>query len=152
MDFNFEILIEVIEMTIYSLINLASRFLVALIFLASGMGKIFAFNQTTSLMASVGFPIPGFFLVGAILLEIAGGLGLLLGLGTRYAAAGLILFVISATIMFHARFVGDPVSGQEQIAHTLKNLAIIGGLLKFLADGGGAFSLDRRFERREILI
>lgn len=55
-------------------------------------------------------------------------------------------------IVFHASFIGDPVTEQEQVVNTLKNIAIIGGLLKFVADGGGYFSLDNRFTKREIVI
>jgi putative oxidoreductase len=139
-------------MTMRSILHPASRFLLAFIFLASGAGKVFAFDQTAAMMTSVGFPIPTFFLVGAILIELLAGLGLLLGLGTRYSAAALIVFVVPATIMFHASFIGDPVTEQEQVVNTLKNIAIIGGLLKFVADGGGYFSLDNRFAKREIVI
>jgi len=139
-------------MTTVSLLNPLSRFLIAFIFLASGAGKAFAFAPTATMMSSVGFPSPSFFLACAILIELIGGTGLLLGFGTRYAAAALIVFLIPATLIFHAQFAGDPVSGQEQIAHTLKNLAIIGGLLKFVADGGGDYSLDNRHERKEIRI
>lgn len=139
-------------MSINSLLNPAARFLTAFIFVASGLGKAFAFEQTAAMMAGVGFPAARFFLVCAIVIEIVAGLALILGFYTRYAAFALIIFIIPATIVFHAAFIGDPVSGQEQIAHTLKNLAIFGGLLKFVAEGGGHFSLDRRFERREIVV
>ena len=138
-------------MTIQSLLNPGARFLIALIFLASGAGKIFAFEQTVVGMASVGFPSASFFLVCAILIELIAGTALLLGFRTRHAAAALIVFLIPATIMFHTQFAADPVSGQEQIVHTLKNLAIIGGLLKFVADGGGSFSIDNRPERKEMI-
>ena len=139
-------------MDFQKLLNPAARFLLAFIFVASDGGKVFAFDATAALMSSVGFPMPRLFLVGAIVIEIVGGLGLMLGIGTRYAAAALILFVIPATLMFHASLIADPVAGQEQAAHTLKNTAIIGGLLKFLADGGGSYSIDDRARRREILV
>ena len=35
-------------------------------------------------------------------------------------------------------------AGQDQIFHVLKNVAIMGGLLKFFTDGGGAYSLDAK--------
>jgi len=139
-------------MSINSLLNPVARFLMAFIFVASGSGKAFVFEQTAAMMAGVGFPAARLFLVSAVLIEVFAGMALILGFYTRYAAFALIIFIIPATIVFHAPFIGDPVSGQEQIAHTLKNLAIIGGLLKFFADGGGPFSLDRRFERKEIVV
>jgi putative oxidoreductase len=133
----------------YNLLNPLSRFLVAAIFLMSGAGKIFGFNQTAGMMEAVGFPAPQFFLVGAILLELVGGLSVLLGFKTRFGAAALILFMIPATIIFHASGIADPANGQAQMIHTLKNLAIIGALVNILANGAGAFALDNFLARRE---
>jgi uncharacterized membrane protein YphA (DoxX/SURF4 family) len=96
-------------------------------------------------MSAAGFPAPTFFLVGAILIETLAGTALLLGFKTRYAAWTLVVFLIPATIIFHVANIADPVQGQEQMVHTLKNLAIIGALLKFAADGAGAFALDNFF-------
>jgi len=45
--------------------------------------------------------------------------------------------LILATIVFHARFIGDPVAGPDQFVHMIKNIAIIGGLLTLAADGNG---------------
>lgn len=122
-----------------------SRFLVALIFLLSGVGKLFGFSDTAQMMAGAGFPAPSVFLVGAIVLELGGGTLLLIGYKTRYAAIALIVFLIPATIIFHAAAIGDPVHGQEQMINALKNLAILGALIKFAADGAGAFAVDNFF-------
>ncbi|MGA9996364.1 MAG: DoxX family protein [Pyrinomonadaceae bacterium] len=120
-----------------------SRALVALIFIMSGFGKLMAFGMTAQVMGGVGFPAPQFFLVCAIVIELFGGLALLVGYQTRLAAAALIVFLIPATIIFHAAHLGGP-DGQMQMIEVLKNLAIMGALLKFLADGAGAFSIDNK--------
>jgi hypothetical protein len=49
------------------------------------------------------------------------------------------VFTLVTAIVFHNKFT-DP----DQIAHFLKNLSIIGGLLQVAAFGGGALSLDAR--------
>lgn len=134
------------------ILNPIARSLLALIFVVSGLGKIFEFQQTGSLMETTGFPLPSLFLVGAILIEILGGIGLLLGYRTRVASVSLIVFVVAATLIFHARFALDPIAGQEQIVHVLKNLAIIGGLTKYAVEGGGVLSFDRRRERKQIIV
>lgn len=125
-----------------SILHPLARFLVAVIFLLSGVGKLFGFSDTAQMMAGAGFPSPSFFLVGAIGLELIGGTLLLVGYKTRAAAIALIVFIIPATIIFHVSSIGDPVHGQEQMINTLKNLAIIGALIKFGADGAGAFAVD----------
>ncbi|MEP7037562.1 MAG: DoxX family protein [Acidobacteriota bacterium] len=124
-----------------------SRFLVALIFLMSGVGKLFGFAATSQMMGGVGFPAPSFFLICAISIEIIASACLLLGFKTKYAAIALIVFLIPATLIFHVTEISDPVQGQEQMINALKNLAIIGGLLKFAADRAGNFALDNLFKR-----
>lgn len=119
-----------------------ARFFVALIFLLSGVGKLFGFSDTAQMMAGVAFPAPSVFLTCAIAIEIIGGTLLLVGYKTGYAAVALVVFLIPATIIFHAANVADPVHGQEQMINMLKNLAIIGALIKFAADGAGAFAVD----------
>lgn len=134
------------------LLNPVSRTLISAIFLISGVGKVFAFEQTLSLMSTVGFPLPYLFLIAAIVIEVVCGLFVIVGLYTRISAAFLILFVVIATIMFHLRLTGDMAADQNQIAHTLKNLAIIGGLLKFVIEGGGYASIDWWREWKEVVV
>ena len=133
-----------------SILHFSARFLLALIFLLSGVGKLFGFDQTAELMRSVGFPAPYFFLVCAIAIELVGGFALLVGYKARYAAGGLIVFLIAATFMFHAPFIADPVHGQEQLVNVLKNLAIMGGLLRVVADGAGLFAFDNLIGQKRV--
>jgi putative oxidoreductase len=118
---------------------LVSRVLLSAIFLYSGATSLLAFSATQADMASKGMHMTGMFLVLAILLEICGGLSVLLGYLPRLGALALILFLIPTTIVFH-REIGNP----EQAAHFAKNLAILGGLLAIVAAGGGEFSIRSR--------
>ena len=110
-----------------------ARCFIAFFFIASGSGKIVAFRQSSTILASIGFPVPALFLTAFIAVEIAGGLGLLFNVWTSYVAVALIVFLVFATITVHARFVRDPVSGADQIVHMIKNVGIIGGLINFVA-------------------
>jgi putative oxidoreductase len=126
-----------------------SRAFVALIFIISGLGKVAAFAAVAGMMGGAGFPAPSLFLLAAITIEIVGGTLLLLGWQTRPAVIALIIFLIPATIVFHVL----PMSAggqamQTQMVEVLKNLAIMGALLKFLADGAGEFALDNVQVRR----
>lgn len=125
-----------------SYLNPLARFLVSLIFIMSGVGKLFGFSQTAAMMESTGFPAPSLFLTGAIILEIGGGILLLVGYKTRWASLALIVFLIPATLIFHAANLADPAQTQMQMIQVLKNLAILGALVKFATDGAGAYALD----------
>ena len=77
---------------------------------------------------------------------LCGGIGLLLGWKTRWSAATLVLFLVIASSVFHVPLLKetDPQKvryGQDEI---LKNLAMVGGLLKYVIDGSGRFGLDNR--------
>jgi putative oxidoreductase len=126
-----------------SYLQLLSRIFVAVIFVLSGLFKVLGFAATAQMMGSAGFPAPQLFLVGAIVLELGGGLALLCGYRVRWAALALIVFLIPATLVFHTAHIAG-AEAQNQMTQTLKNLAILGALLKFYTDGPGAFSLGER--------
>ena len=124
---------------------LGGRVLLAAIFLISGFNKLSDFSGTAAFMSGAGLPAAEFLLVLTILIEIAGGLMIVLGLYTRQLALILFLFMIPVTAVFHNPWVaGDPVQAQQQMIHFLKNLAIMGGLLHLYAFGPGYFSIEAR--------
>jgi len=118
---------------------LVSRILLSSIFLFSGAKKIFAFQATQAYMAGAGMQMTAVFLLLAILLEIGGGLFLLLGYFPRLGALALILFLVPTTLVFHRDF-----SNPAQVVQFSKNVAILGGLFAILSAGGGGFVLRRK--------
>lgn len=121
------------------------RVLLSAIFIISGWGKITGFEGTAGYMAAYGLPFVSLLLVGAILLELGGGLSVLLGFKARLGAAALIVFTVPATLIFHAFWaVEDPGQAFVEQLMFMKNLAILGGLTYVLAFGAGRFSLDQR--------
>ena len=115
------------------------RAMMAVLFLMSGLSKIAAPGMTLGYISSTGLPAPQVAIVVAILIEIGGGLLLMLGYRTRPVAIVLSLFVLATAAIFHSNF-----ADQNQMIHFLKNVAIFGGLLNVAALGAGAFSLDAR--------
>jgi len=99
--------------------------------------KIPAYQGTTGCMEEMG--VPGMLLPLVILLEIPGGLALIIGFKTRWAAIALAGFTIVAAILFHADF-----NGQTRMILFMKNWAITGGLLLFYLYGSGEISIDRK--------
>lgn len=123
---------------------LVGRVLLGLIFVVSGFNKIGGFAGTAGYMASQGMPFASALLVGAIAVELGGGLMLLAGWKARWAAAAIALFIVPATLVFHAFWTGDPAQAQNQFIHFMKNVSIIGGMLMVVAMGPGALSVDGR--------
>ncbi|MBI4194662.1 MAG: DoxX family protein [Betaproteobacteria bacterium] len=122
---------------------LAGRILMALIFLKSGFGKVTNFAGTAGYMASKGMPMAEVLLVGAIVLELAGAIMLVIGWKARWGALLLIVFMIPATLVFHDFWAADAAHYGNQLNHFMKNVAMIGGLLYVMAFGAGPLALDK---------
>jgi len=118
---------------------LAGRILLSAIFILSGLSKASAPAGMIGYIESVGLPFPMLALTLAIVVELVGGLALVLGYRTRLVAGGLALFSVVTALAFHNQL-GD----QNQFIHFFKNLAMAGGLLQVVAFGAGRFSLDAR--------
>jgi|YNPMSStandDraft_2_1061718.scaffolds.fasta_scaffold80000_1 putative oxidoreductase len=126
---------------------LLGRICLSAIFLLSGINKVTNWEQTAQYMQAQGMPLVPLFLLGAIVLELAGGLSVLLGYQARLGATLLILFLIPATLIFHNFWVFQGQEQQMQMIMFLKNVAILGGLLLVLGMGAGPISLDNRCSR-----
>ena len=116
--------------------TLAGRFGLSLIFILSGFAKLGAgYAGTQGYMEAMG--VPGAVLPLVIAAEIGGGLAVLAGGLTRWAALGLAVFSVASAFLFHFDL-GD----QGQFINFMKNLAIAGGFLVLAAHGAGKFSVD----------
>ena len=123
---------------------LAGRIMLALIFILSGWGKIGGFEGTVGYIASKGLPLPEVAAAAALVVELAGGILLIVGWQTRWAATALLLFMIPTTFIFHNFWAVEPAQQSMQQIHFMKNIAIMGGMLYVMAFGAGPLSLDNR--------
>ena len=114
-------------------VPLAGRVLLGLLFLLAGINKITGYAGTQGFMESNG--VPGILLPLVILVEVGGGLALIVGWQTRWAALGLAVFSVLTAAIFHLDM-ADP--------NLLKNLAVAGGMLLLYVHGAGPMSLDNR--------
>jgi len=113
------------------------RIMLGAIFLMAGINKIGAFEGTQKYMEAMG--ASGDLLIPVIALEIIGGLAVIIGWQTRWAALALSVFTVIAAFMFHNDF-----ANQMQSILFMKNISIAGGLLFVSAIGAGAWSLDMK--------
>jgi putative oxidoreductase len=119
--------------------QLTGRVLISSIFIMAGINKISGYAGTQGYMESMG--VPGALLPLVILLEIGGGLAVLLGWKIRLAAFLLAGFTVLSAMIFHADF-GDHM----QSILFMKNLAMAGGLMFLVAGGRHDWSIDARRE------
>lgn len=115
---------------------LLGRSLLAMIFIIAGFNKMTGFEETAGYMAGKGLPFTEVLLVLTIIIELGGGLLILIGFQARWAATAIFLFLIPVTVVFH------PVwSDSGQFNSFFKNLAIMGGMIYIMVFGSGPHSL-----------
>jgi putative oxidoreductase len=123
--------------TVKPFADLVGRVLIAALFLLSGWGKIAAYAGTQAYMQKAG--VPSGLLPLVILLELGGGLAIVVGWYTRPVALLMAGFSIVAALLFHA---GSP--DQVQQIMFFKDLSLAGGFLFLVANGAGRLSVDAR--------
>lgn len=126
-----------------ALLPLLGRILLALIFVISGYKKIGGFEQTAAYMTSKELPYADVLLVLTIIVELGGGILLILGWKARWAAAAFFLFLIPVSLIFHPFWAVDAAQMQNQFNSFFKNLCIMGGMLYIIAYGAGPLSVDK---------
>lgn len=126
---------------------LVGRILMAWLFIPAGVGKISGFSGAVGYAASVGLPLPEVAVAVGLLIELIGGLLLLIGLMTRPAALALGFFTLVASFFFHAYWSLPADQAMMQQLMFNKNIAVVGGLLAFAAFGPGDFSVDAKRRR-----
>ncbi|WP_158058674.1 DoxX family protein [Halorussus halophilus] len=121
------------------------RLALGVIFVVHGVGKLFGLGPTATgldgfagFLGGLGVPLPELAAVGVALVETVGGLFVLAGLLTRYAAALIAVDMLVATILVHFPQGFAVSNGGYEFTLTLFLVALA---LVFL--GSGALSVDR---------
>ena len=132
-------------MDLGSLSALLGRAMIAYLFVPAGFSKLTGLAGAMAYTASGG--LPGWFAVPALAVELLGGLAILVGWRTRWAALALAVFTVAAAVLYHyipAQAASDPAAAMGQMINFSKNIAIAGGLLVLAGLGAGRLSLDVR--------
>ena len=123
---------------------LIGRSLLALMFVLAGFSKIGGFAGTVGYMQAKGIPAASVLAVLTIILELGGGLALVFGFYTRWAALALGLFTLLVTFIFHNFWAQPEAQQMTQQLMFMKNLSVAGGMFVLAAFGAGALSLDAK--------
>jgi putative oxidoreductase len=114
---------------------LASRLLLAWIFVHEGFSLAMNFDAASSSMAKLG--VPAFALMATIALQLAAGLAIAVGWYAQPGAAGLGVFCLTTAMLFHSNF-----AVRNELLHFEKDLAIAGGMFVLMVRGAGRWSVD----------
>ncbi len=125
-------------------ILVASRVLIALLFVIFGWGKLMNFQGTVQYMTQVGAPIPTVATIVAIVMEFFVGLAIVLGVFTRPLALLLALYTLGTALIGHHYWTMTGMAQFENEINFYKNISIIGGLLALWVAGPGQYSVDAR--------
>lgn len=132
----------------HNFLLLLARLLFSAIFIFSGFGKIFAFADTVGYMQSAGITFyPMLLGTIALVLELGGGLLILLGWHTRIGAAAVFIFTLLVSFMIHHFWSYPADMAQIQMIQFMKNMAILGGALYIFCYGAGAYSIDAKLKK-----
>jgi putative oxidoreductase len=123
---------------------LAGRLLIASLFIPEGLHQAAGFAGTVGYISSRGVPFPEAAAAISIVAHLGLPLALLAGWQARWAALGLAVFTLAITAIFHDFWAVPAAQAAMQRISFFKNLAIVGGLLGFIAWGPGAWSVDGR--------
>jgi putative oxidoreductase len=129
------------------------RILLVVIFAISGLNKLMDIDGTTQAIATqvpipqmfaalaaqaeaaTGMTTPKLLAISGAVIELGGALMIASNIGTRFAAAILILFTAAATVYFHDFWSMQGAERMQNMIQAEKNLSLIGGLLMLFALG-----------------
>lgn len=118
---------------------LVARILLVALFLISGLGMLPAPGGFAGYMGAIGVPAPLLVTWLIIALKVIGGIAIVVGYQTRYAAYAFALFSIVSALIGHLNF-----ADTNEFNNFFKNFAIAGGFLALSVSGPGALSVGRR--------
>lgn len=117
---------------------LICRIAMSVVFLFSGIDKLFNWPLAIEEAATLG--LPQFSVVLAIMVQLAGSLAVIVGLFFRVSVSALLLFTLAATLIAHWPIGLGGSEWRMALTVSLEHLAIIGGFLLLLITGPGKFT------------
>ncbi len=109
---------------------IVGRVIFSFFFIYSGFNHLTKLSMYAQYAGGSGVPAPKLAVAVSGLMLLAGGLTVLLGVGVRWGALLLVIFLVATAVMMH-RFwgVADPMMAANQAAHFWKNITLAGASL-----------------------
>jgi putative oxidoreductase len=120
------------------------RLVLAAIFIVHGYQKVFGMgiSGVTGMFTQIGVPVPAITAPLISLIELLGGIALLVGAFTRVAAVLIACDMLGAILFVHGKNGFSAPKGVENVLGNLAMLVVVALL------GAGAYSIDAMFARR----
>jgi len=128
------------------LLLLLARILFGWTFVISGWPKLMNISGFVATMPRRG--LPDFLGYVAPFVEVIGGILLIVGLATRYAALVMVLFIIIAAFSSHRYWAVEPAQVGNQTAHFWKAVSMMGGAVLLFITGAGRYAVDAMLLRK----
>ncbi|MEV7006516.1 DoxX family protein [Streptosporangium sp. NPDC051022] len=125
---------------------LLARIGVGVIFVVHGWQKFFTMglSGTSGFFQQIGIPLPSLAAPVVAVVELVGGIALILGVALPIAGVLLVLDMLGAILFVHVANGFDVAQGGYEFA-----LALIAALLAVAFGGGGMLALDDLRQRRQ---
>jgi putative oxidoreductase len=121
---------------------LASRLLLATLFLIFGWRKLRDFSGTVSQMVQLGVPMPVLGAGVATFMELPVAFAIAVGALTRPSALLMALYTLGTALIGHRYWTVKAADYVDSMDNFYKNLGIMGGFLLLYVTGAGTYSID----------
>jgi putative oxidoreductase len=121
---------------------LLGRLLMSSLFIWDGTRQLFNPSVFAQYFASVHVPLPNVAIWFSIPIHLLGGIAVLVGFKTAWAAGLLALLCVGTAFGVHL-----PIGDEDNMIHFYKNLTMMGGFLYVMAFGPGFVSIEQGFSR-----
>jgi len=119
------------------------RLLLCTVFIWSGLLALMNPSGTAQYFARVNIPIPDVTVWLAIIIELIGGLAILVGFKVRWVAPVLAIYCLITGFAVHLPLgMNGDAMALDNMVHFYKNLAMAGGFAYVTAFGAGKLSVD----------
>ena len=114
------------------------RILISLVFIIEGLLKAFTFERFWHTLDLQGMPMAPFIAILVVLIELGGGVSLILGFNAKFFSFVMALYLLIVTFVEYP-FWSDFQAFFEEF---IRNMAIVGGLFMVNSHGAGPQSVD----------
>ena len=123
------------------------RVLMSSIFLESVIVKLIDWPGGLAELQAGRLPANSLLLACVVAAQFAGGAAVAIGLLTRWAACGLIAFLVPATFAYHAFWSAPAGHMEHELVGFFQNIALMGAFVLLAAVGPGPVSVDELLRR-----